>query len=103
MWNWLTVGTALAGGILVTVDLFGSYHWHALHVVFILMGFLFSRLIASEHTGTNLIAFDTQEQKDKLISKLLGMGMNNTQIFDVVGGDRTRTWARINELRSEME
>ncbi|NNJ11234.1 hypothetical protein EKD04_012895 [Chloroflexales bacterium ZM16-3] len=100
-WNWLTVVTALVGSVFATLALFGGFHWFWLHVIFTFMTFLFSRFLASEHTGTSLIKLDTPEDKDKLITKLIAKGMNNSDVFDIVGGDRTKTWKRINELRAE--
>lgn len=100
-WNWLTSVASLTGGIAVTIALFGGYHWFFLHIIFIVMGFLFSRFVASEHTGTELVSFDTPETKEILISKLISAGLDNESIYGIVKGNRAKTLDMIKRMRED--
>jgi hypothetical protein len=100
MWNWVTGASALMGGVLVTLALFYDLHWSWLHVIFIVMGFLFSRFIASERADTVMVQTDTPEA---LITRLIASGLNNTQIYTIVGGNRNKMITLINTLRLQVD
>lgn len=100
VWNWLTSVTALFAGVLVTLALFYDHNWSWLHITFVVMVFLFSRFIASERHDTVMIQTDTTEA---LITRLVSSGLNNTQIYNIIGGNRNKVITMTNTIRSQID
>jgi len=101
-WNWATVTVALVGSVAVTYALFVGVHWPILHIIFTLLAFVFSRFMASENTGTGLVALSTPESRDQLISQLILAKLDNESIFTIVKGNRAKAIARIKEIRDGL-
>jgi len=101
-WNWLTVAVALVGSVAVTLALFMNFYAPQLHVIFAILGFVFSRFMASENSGTGLVALSTPESRDQLISQLILANLDNEAIFTIVKGNRAKSLARIKEIRDGL-
>lgn len=45
-------------------------------------------------------ALDKDEYRALIIERCIAEGLNNSQVYKIVGGDRTKTWALINDMRN---
>lgn len=59
--------------------------------------FLSSLILHKNDTGAEM---GNDEYKALIIERCIAEGMNTTQIYKIVGGDRTKTWALINSMRA---
>lgn len=99
-WSWTTSLVAMVSGVLIAIDLFYNLQWHWLHTTFPILVFFYSQHLAEEKAMSNVTINAGGLDKEETIGRLIDLGLDNTQIFSVIGGNRTKVWKLINELRN---
>lgn len=96
-WSWITSLIAMISGVLIVVDLFYHLELYFLHAIFPILVFFFSQHLAEEN-----ITVENTNNVEETITRLITLGLDNTQIYTVVGGNRTVIWKLINDIRASM-
>lgn len=101
-WSWITSIVAALSGVMIALDLFYKLGFHWLHSTFPVLVFFYSQHLATERQILTDM-HDVTTNKEELINKLIDVGLDNTTIYSIVGGNRTKIWKLINDLRNASQ